>query len=276
MVAPALRHRPLLDEPRDRDERRVEDRDREHEQREEHRRDGRSRDGPAGSERERGEAEAEHLAPGVAHEHDGPASRSQVEREEPRARESEREREHKDGLVLVLGQSVDREVAAGDDRERRRQAVHVVEEVERVRDPDEPEEADRPCEDVVADDLHVQAAREDDDRGGDLRRELRDRAQMAEVVDEPGDEDDRDARQDPASSPLHSTAPIASAKRIPPMKPAKMPTPPNVGVGCSCQRSSDGTATRRPPSGERRSIQRTANVTGSAAIATIASTARKG
>ena len=62
VVAPALRDRPLLDEPRDRDERRVEDRDREHEQREEDRRDRRSGDRPARRERERGEPEADHQA----------------------------------------------------------------------------------------------------------------------------------------------------------------------------------------------------------------------
>ena len=118
--------------------------------------------------------------------------------QEAETREAEREREGEDDLVLVLGQRVDREVGAGDDREGRCEAVHVVEEVERVRDAHEPEEADRPREDVVADDLDVQAAREHDDRRDDLRGELRDRAQPPDVVDQPGDEDDRDAGEDPA------------------------------------------------------------------------------
>ena len=60
------------------------------------------------------------------------------------------------------------------------------------------------------------------------------------------------------------------------MNPAKIPTPPNVGVACACQRSPLGCATRRSPSGVRRRAQRTAKVTGNAAIATIASTACKG
>jgi hypothetical protein len=55
-----------------------------------------------------------------------------------------------------------------------------------------------------------------------------------------------------------------------------MPTPPNVGVGCSCQRSSDGTATRRAPTDERRRSQRTAKETEIAAIDTIAITTGKG
>ena len=105
--------------------------------------------------------------------------------------------EDEDGVVLVLRQGVDREVRARDDRERRRQAVHVVEQVERVRDPDEPEETDRPCEDVVSDDLDVEPARQHDHRGDDLRAELRDRAQVPQVVHEPGDEDDGDAGEDP-------------------------------------------------------------------------------
>ena len=88
--------------------------------------------------------------------------------------------------------------AARDDRQRRGEAVHVVEQVEGVRDADEPEETDGPREDVVPDDLDVQPAREHDDSGGDLRGELRDRAQVAEIVDEPCDEDDRDAGEDPA------------------------------------------------------------------------------
>ena len=80
----------------------------------------------------------------------------------------------------------------------------------------------------------------------------------------------------PPSSPDHSTAPLASASAIPATNPAKMPTPPKVGVGCSCQRSSDGTATRRAPRGERRRSQRTAAATENAAIETIAITTGKG
>ena len=80
----------------------------------------------------------------------------------------------------------------------------------------------------------------------------------------------------PPSSPLHSMIPAASATATPATKPAKIPTPPNVGVGCSCQRSSDGTATNRAPIGERRRSQRTATESENAAIATIAFTTGTG
>ena len=49
-----------------------------------------------------------------------------------------------------------------------------------------------------------------------------------------------------------------------------MPTPPKVGVGRTCQRSPVGTATRRSPSHDRSSVQRTIAATGSAAIVTAA------
>ena len=80
----------------------------------------------------------------------------------------------------------------------------------------------------------------------------------------------------PPSSPDHSITPVANATAIPDVSPAKIPTPPKVGVGCSCHRSSDGTATSRAPTGERRRSQRTAAETESAAIATIAFTTAKG
>ena len=98
----------------------------------------------------------------------------------------------------MLGDRVDREVRARDDRERRREPVHVVEEVEGVRDADEPEEPDRPRDDVVADDLDGQPARDHDHGGDDLRGELRHDAQMPEVVDEPREEHDGDAGDDAA------------------------------------------------------------------------------
>ena len=80
----------------------------------------------------------------------------------------------------------------------------------------------------------------------------------------------------PPSSLDHSMTPVASATKTPAANPAKMPTPPNVGVASACQRSSEGMATSRPPTGERRRSQRTAAETESAAIATIAFTTAKG
>ena len=194
----------------------------------------------------------------------------------PGAREPESQSECQHGLVLVLGHRVDREVRAGDDRKSRREPVHVVEEVERVRDPDEPEEPDCPREDVVSDDLDVEAAREHDDRGDDLRAELRDRAQVSQIVDQPREEDDRDADEDPAELARPLDYPRRQRDRDSGREPGEDPdaaerrrrllVPPLVG------RDGD----ERAPTGERRRSQRTAAETESAAIATIAFTTAKG
>ena len=217
------------------------------------------------------------MAPGVAHEHRGSALRPQVEREEAAACEPERDREREDRLVLVRGQRVDRKVRARDDRERRREAVHVVEEVEGVGDADEPEQADRPRDDVVADQLDVEAAREDDDGRGDLGGELRDRAQVPEVVDEPGDEDDRDTGEDAAEL----AGPLDDPRRERDGDPGGEAgeDPDSAEESASAARASlspVGTATSRAPTGERRRSQRTAAATENAAIATIAFTIGEG
>ena len=74
VVAAALVDRPAFEQPRDRDERGVEDRHGEHEDRQDQRRDGRTGDAPARGEPERGEREAERLAARVAHEDERPAA----------------------------------------------------------------------------------------------------------------------------------------------------------------------------------------------------------
>ena len=91
VVLAALRDGPPLPEPRDRDERRVEDRDCEHDQRQHHGGDRGAGGRPARREPEAREGETEHLAAGVAHEHLGPASEPEVVRKKPEAREPERE-----------------------------------------------------------------------------------------------------------------------------------------------------------------------------------------
>ena len=167
----------------------------------EHRRDRRPGGRPARGERERGEQEPEQLAARVAHEDPRPVGRPEVERQEAGAREREREGEDEDELVLVHGRRVDREVDARDRRERRREPVHVVEQVEGVRDPHEPEERDRDAEHVVLDELDPQARRDRDRRRADLRRELRERAQVPDVVDQPGGEDEPRPGEDPGELP---------------------------------------------------------------------------
>ena len=167
----------------------------------------RSRRRPAGREAERAEQEAEQLAAAVAHEDARPVARPQVEREEAEAGEGQREREDEDEVVRMRRRRVDREVEACDGRERRRQAVHVVEQVEGVGDPHEPEDGDRDAQHVVRHELDPQAGRDRDPGGRDLRCELRQRAQMADVVDDPCDEEQPASGQDPGELPrrLHGT-----------------------------------------------------------------------
>ena len=221
VILPALCHRTPLGEPPDRDERRVEDRDREHEERQQHRGDRRAGGRPARGERQRGEQEPEQLAARVAHERARAAGRPEVEGQEAGAREGEREREDEHEIVLVHRRRVDREVDARDRGERRGQAVHVVEQVERVRDADEPEERDRDAEHVVLDELDAQARGDRDPGGGELRGELRQRAQVADVVEQAGDEDDRAAGEDSRRAPRsRSTAPTRSASSTPAATPS--------------------------------------------------------
>ena len=129
------------------------------------------------------------------------AAGSQVEGQEAETGERERERQHQHEVVLVHGRSVDGEVQAGDGRQRRGEAVHVVEQVERVRDPDEPEERDHDAEGVVRDELDPQACGDGDSRRGELHRELRNRAHVPDVVDEAGGEEQRGSGEDPRELP---------------------------------------------------------------------------
>ena len=143
-------------------------------------------------EAERREREAEHLRAGVAHEHERPAVRPQVERQEAAARQgAEREREDEHRVVRVDGDGVDGEEAECDRGERRGEAVHVVEQVEGVRHPDQPEQRNerRRRRRLWISWTSVPVARTIAG-GGELRRELRQRRQSVDVVDEPGDEEE--------------------------------------------------------------------------------------
>ena len=129
--------------------------------------------------------------------------------QEAGARERAREREREHGVVRVDGHGVDREEPERDRGERRREAVHVVEQVERVRHPDEPEERDRAGEDVVVDELDGRPGREHDRAGGDLRGELRERAAGGRRSStSPATKSERDRRRRaPSSACVGSNAP---------------------------------------------------------------------
>ena len=198
VIAAALRHRAALDQAHDRDERGVEDRDREDEQRQEQRCHRRSCDGPARGEAERRDREAEQLAAAVAHEDGGRPAEPDVVREEAEAREEEAERERRDQMARMDGERVDREERAGNRGQRCREPVHVVQEVEGVRHPHDPDDADRRGERAVRDDLDADPCREDDRRGRNLREDLRERREPEDVVDEPRGVEQRAARENPA------------------------------------------------------------------------------
>jgi hypothetical protein len=89
------------------------------------------------------------------------------------------------------GDRVEGEVRRGDRGKRRRKPVHVVEQVEGVRHPDEPQEAERDRDPVAVDELHGQAARERDAGSADLEPKLRPGRKCPEIVDEAGQEEQR-------------------------------------------------------------------------------------
>ena len=250
VILPALRHRTALDEADDRDERRVENRDREHDQRQKHGRHRGSGRGPAGREADAGEPEAEQLAACVAHE-DGGAARPEVAREEADAREPERERERQHEVAVVHGRCVDREVRAGDRRQRRGEAVHVVEEVERIRDPDQPDECDHDGDDVVREQLHLQPGCDHETGRGELREQLDERLQPDDVVDQARDEDDRAAEDDPEQLPRRLEDVEEEREPDAGDEAAEDPDAAKGRRRHSCQRSPVGTATSRLPSDER-------------------------
>src|SRR5204862_194097 len=74
--------------------------------------------------------------------------------------------------------------------ERRCEPVHVVEQIECVRHPDEPEHAEDRGRDVVTYDLDPYAGREHERRGAELRGDLRERRQTGDVVPEAGEVED--------------------------------------------------------------------------------------
>src|SRR6185437_12924573 len=72
----------------------------------------------------------------------------------------------------------------------------------------------------------------------------------------------------PTSASSALKAPAATAAQSPALKPTKMPTPPNIGVAVSCQRSAVGTATIRRATGDLSRSQIATAEAGSARVAT--------
>src|SRR3954447_190537 len=80
----------------------------------------------------------------------------------------------------------------------------------------------------------------------------------------------------PTSSDVSGTVPTATASHSPTLIPKKIAMPPTSGVGCSCQRSALGVATRRVASGDRNNTQTASRTAGKAAIAAAALTCGEG
>ena len=93
---------------------------------------------------------------------------------------------------------IDGEERAGHRGERRREPVHVVEQVERVRHPEQPHDSEQSRGHVVGDDLDADTGDEDERDGRSLRGELRERGKPEDVVDHAGDEEDGAAAEDAA------------------------------------------------------------------------------
>ena len=100
-------------------------------------------------------------------------------------------------MLFVDGRRVDGEVRAGDGGEGRREAVHVIEQVECVRDADEPDESDDDGNDVVREQLHVEPGGDHDPCRAELRDQLQERLQADDIVDQPGKEDEGAPADDP-------------------------------------------------------------------------------
>ena len=97
----------------------------------------------------------------------------------------------------MLGRRVDREVAGGDRSECRREPVHVVEQVERVRHADQPDEQDRGRDDLVRHEMDMLLVRREHDRSrAELGAELRERREGEQVVGQASREEQRTAAHD--------------------------------------------------------------------------------
>src|SRR6478672_1887272 len=76
---------------------------------------------------------------------------TEVVRQEADAGKADSEREGRNQIARVHGEGVDCKEGARNGGERGCEPIHVVEKIEGVRHPDEPEDADQRCEHRIAD-----------------------------------------------------------------------------------------------------------------------------
>jgi hypothetical protein len=112
------------------------------------------------------------------------------------------------------------------------------------------------------DDLDGQPAGEHDSGGGELGRELHPGAERVEVVREPGEEEERAACEDPPQLRGRLDCIHGDREQHACNEPGEDADAAEERSRAPCQRSSVGSATSRPPTWERRSVQRTRAATG--------------
>ena len=184
MVAAAHRDRTTSQGARDRHERRVEDRHQQQEDREEQHRDQAARVRPASDQAEAADEDPDEEAAGVAHE-----DRGRVEVVDEEAEEGADDDGGERRAFRIAVRDVEHQPEPGGERsDAGGQPVHVVEEVDGVGDPDDPDQRQDDVERRVAGKAQLQA--ETGERRGDdnLGDELRLRLERPGVVDGPDGE----------------------------------------------------------------------------------------
>ena len=188
----------------------------------------------------------------VPHEHRRLASGPEVEGQERDAREAERKRQDEDGVVLVLGRGVDREVAARDRRESVAARPSMLSSrlnafVIPTSQTSPIAQASTSLPTISTSSPLASAKTAAPICAASFAIGLRWRRSSTS----PATNSSAMPPKIPPSSALHSMAPVASASSTATTKPAKIPTPPNIGVARSCHLWLLGSATRRVPRVER-------------------------
>ena len=144
-------------------------------------------------QRRRREQIAADEAAGIAHEH---TSRREVVDQEPEGGAGGGSRD--DGGGRVLGECAKAQTDPGNGNDATGEAIHVVDQVDGVHQPDDPQHRRQVRDRVDLDDLDTNSAEEQHRCDNGLTRQFRRRGERAEVVEQPQgerrDQADRDRR----------------------------------------------------------------------------------
>ena len=195
MILPPLRNRPAFQQARDGHEGRVEDRDREDDRGHDH--NGKKAPGQTGRGREceAGEHEAGEKRPAVPHENAGGWI---VVDQETHQRPCEGEG-HTRQCGVAGQKKINAHERGRDGAHATRQTVHVVQQVERVRDTDEPEERHRDVNQIGPGKPDADATHEQHRGRRQLADQFGDGSQLDEIVDEAEREDQNGGDEQPVS-----------------------------------------------------------------------------